>query len=168
MINNNFERIYIPERDISIDESLMAFKGNISWKQFIPTKRARFGLKFFMMCESESIYIIKTILYTGKSTEKSNEDCTSTTFIVLKLCEKLLHKGYCLIMDNYYNSPELCDLLLASRTDVYGTLRCNRKGLPDGLRKTKLKKDEAVCWVKEGIVVMNWCDKKNLPNQQMS
>lgn len=163
MINANFEKVYIPERDISIDESLMAFKGNISWKQFIPTKRARFGLKFFMMCESKSSYIIKTVLYTGKSTEKkSNDKCSVTTSIVMKLCEKLLHKGYCLTMDNFYNSPELYELLLENKTDAYGTLRSNRKGLPDGLRKTKLKKNEAVCWEKEGMIVMKWCDKKEI------
>lgn len=163
-INDKFEALYKPERDISIDESLMGFKGRLSWKQYIPSKRARFGLKFYMMCESESGYILKTILYTGKETEKDDtyKEYGVTGAIVMALSEKLLKKGHCLIMDNFYNSPDLFDLLLNNKTDAYGTLRSNRKGLPSDFSKTKLRKGESACWVKEGMMVMKWCDKKEI------
>lgn len=161
-LNKKFSKVYVPERDVSIDESLMPCKHHLSFKQYIPLKRARFGVKFFVMCESKSGYIVKTILYTGKDTEKntSSEKQSVTTSIVLKICEDLLYQGYCLIMDNYYNSPELYDILLSKRTDAYGTLRKDRKGLPGNFSKIKLKKDQAVCWEKEGLLVMKWHDKK--------
>uniref|UniRef100_A0A8C5P8P0 PiggyBac transposable element-derived protein domain-containing protein n=1 Tax=Leptobrachium leishanense TaxID=445787 RepID=A0A8C5P8P0_9ANUR len=54
MIVTNFQRTYVPERDISIDESLMAYKGQLSWVQYITSKRARFGVKSYMLCESSS------------------------------------------------------------------------------------------------------------------
>ncbi|KAM9316696.1 uncharacterized protein PAF06_007759 [Gastrophryne carolinensis] len=41
MILKNFQQSYVPDRDISIDESLMAYKGRLSWIQFIASKRAR-------------------------------------------------------------------------------------------------------------------------------
>nr|AWH61116.1 piggyBac transposable element-derived protein 4-like [Pyxicephalus adspersus] len=40
MILQNFQQTYVPERDISIDESLMAYKGRLSWVQYIASKRA--------------------------------------------------------------------------------------------------------------------------------
>ncbi|GFY69413.1 hypothetical protein TNIN_400421 [Trichonephila inaurata madagascariensis] len=43
-------------------------------------------------------------------------------------------------MDNYYNSPELGEMLLKSKTDVFGTLRPNRKDLPKELKIEKLTK----------------------------
>lgn len=164
-VNSNFQKIYVPERDISIDESLMPSKHHLSFLQFIPSKRARFGVKFFVMCESNSGYILKTIAYTGNSTERNKEveNCCVTTSIVLELSKNLLGQGYCLIMDNFYNSPELYEILLSNNTDAYGTLNRKRKGLPALLKsKTKMKKDEALCWTRDDMVCMKWHDKKDV------
>ncbi|KAM5165143.1 piggyBac transposable element-derived protein 4-like [Mantella aurantiaca] len=49
MVVKNFKQTYVPERDISIDESLMAYKGRFSWIQYIASKRARFGIKSYML-----------------------------------------------------------------------------------------------------------------------
>ena len=47
----------------------------------------------------------------------------------------MLHKGYHLYQDNYYNSVELSEMLLEKDTNVCGTLRLER-GVP------KEKKDK--------------------------
>lgn len=52
MIVKNFQQTYVPERDISIKESLMAYKGRLSWIQCIESKSARFRIKSYMLCES--------------------------------------------------------------------------------------------------------------------
>ncbi|KAM5148076.1 uncharacterized protein ACMZJ9_011736 [Mantella aurantiaca] len=57
MVVKNFQQTYVPERDISIDESLMAYKGRLSRIQYIASKRARFGIKSYMLCESSTGYI---------------------------------------------------------------------------------------------------------------
>ena len=46
-----FQEVYTPNKYISIDESLLLWKGRLSFKQYIPLKRARFGIKTFMLCE---------------------------------------------------------------------------------------------------------------------
>lgn len=57
----------------------------------------------------------------------------------MKISKNLLQKGYCLVMDNFYNSPQLFDLLLSNKSDAYGTLR--RKKRFQQFSKIKLKKD---------------------------
>ncbi|GFU90918.1 piggyBac transposable element-derived protein 4 [Trichonephila clavipes] len=52
----NFPQFYTPEQDICIDESLLLYKGRLSWTQYLPLKRARFGIKMFMLRESHSGY----------------------------------------------------------------------------------------------------------------
>lgn len=42
-----FMSVYIPGKNISFDESLMGWKGRLSWKEYIPSKRKRFGINFF-------------------------------------------------------------------------------------------------------------------------
>ncbi|XP_072279998.1 piggyBac transposable element-derived protein 4-like [Pyxicephalus adspersus] len=45
MILQHFQQTYAPETDVSIDESLTAYKGRLSWVQYIASKRALFGVK---------------------------------------------------------------------------------------------------------------------------
>lgn len=42
---SKFKSVYIPEEHISIDEELLLWKGRLVFKQDIPLKRARFGIK---------------------------------------------------------------------------------------------------------------------------
>jgi hypothetical protein len=72
-LNPKFRSAYIPECDVSLDESLMMWQGRLSWKVYIPSKQARFGIKSFDLCEAKSGYVWNCIIYTGQDTifEKS-------------------------------------------------------------------------------------------------
>ncbi|GFV21212.1 piggyBac transposable element-derived protein 4 [Trichonephila clavipes] len=157
-----FSEVYTPEQDICIDESLLLYKGRLSWTQYLPIKRARFGIKMFMLCESHSGYVWSIIIYVGKGTDVSeeNKECSFSTQVVLTLSKPLLNKGYCLTMDNYYNSPELGEMLLKYKTDFFGTLRPNRKDLPKELKTEKLKKGDLLAYQRGKMMTMRWRDKK--------
>ncbi|GBN12185.1 PiggyBac transposable element-derived protein 4 [Araneus ventricosus] len=72
-INRKFKSSYVPERDVSVDESLLLYKGRLGCKQYLPKKRARFGIKFYQLCESSSGYIWNSLIYTGKDMPLWNE-----------------------------------------------------------------------------------------------
>ncbi|KAF2886747.1 hypothetical protein ILUMI_19426, partial [Ignelater luminosus] len=80
--------------------------------------------------------------------------------VVMTLVKPLLNKGYCLTIDNFYNSPQLADLLVSRKTDVYGTLRANRKEVPKELSTTKILKGEVIGFQRGKVAVMKWKDKK--------
>jgi hypothetical protein len=63
-------------------------------------------------------------------------------------------------MDNYYKSPDLCLLLKKNKLNVAGTLRLNRKNVPDSLKNAKLKRGEVDDYHRQDIKVMKWVDKK--------
>ena len=127
-----FRENYTPNMNLAVDEYLSLWKGRLSFKIYIPTKRERYGIKIFMMCESESAYLSEFIIYTASSTDygtfkhplpQSYNDLKSPTKVVLKLLEFCINKGYSVTVDNYYTSPELAKALLSLQTDCYGTLR---------------------------------------------
>ena len=60
-----FKGNYIPEENIAIDEYLSLRKGRLSFCIYIPTKRERYGVKLFMLCESNTGYLSNLIIYTG-------------------------------------------------------------------------------------------------------
>jgi hypothetical protein len=85
-----------------------------------------------------------------------------TTAIVLHLIEPLLHKGYTVWFDNFYNSPALARLLKHNGTDCVGTLKVNRKGEPKVIKDAKLKKSEIVAQHSGPVTVMKWRAKLNV------
>ncbi|XP_042216904.1 piggyBac transposable element-derived protein 4-like [Homarus americanus] len=159
---------YIPKENISIDESLLLWKGK--WKRYIPIKRARFGIETSMLAEAETGYEWDLLLYTGKGTEYACEipglsdqaiaKLSKPSKIVLAPVKPLLNMGYVLGMDNFYVSPELYDILLAHGTDAVGTVRFNRKGLSDDVKEKKLNKGETITRFNNKVMHMKWRDKE--------
>ncbi|CAI9556655.1 unnamed protein product [Staurois parvus] len=84
------------------------------------------------------------------------------TSSVLSLIEPLLNQGYCVILDNYYTSPELYEVLLQHKTDAYGTVRANWRNLHPCFAKNKLKSGELVAWQKSKMIALRWRDKKDV------
>ena len=166
-VNERYSMIYTPKQNIAIDESLLLWKGRLTWKQSILTKRARFDVKSFLLCESEIGYILKSLIYTGKEMTDAldgEEYHYVATKIVLALIRELLDKGYTLYIDNWYSSFELTSLLLTRQTDTIGTLVKSRKNLPPDMNKKNLKKDERVVYYESltNAMVTKWKDKKDV------
>ena len=164
MLQEKFQSVYTPERDVSIDESLMLYKGRLGWVQYIPMKRSRFGIKYYMLCESSSGYVWKFMIYVGKGTQISQEypNLNMAAQIVMDLMKPLLRKGYRLTIDNFYTYPELVDILVQNYTDVLGTIRLNRKQLPDKFKKEKLKKGQVRAVQRGKVMALRWRDKKDV------
>jgi hypothetical protein len=64
-------------------------------------------------------------------------------------------------MDNFYNSPSLPRTLkMTYKTDCVGTLKLNRKDVPQKVKNEKLKKGEIVAQHSGPVSVTKWSDKK--------
>lgn len=155
-LNQKFSSLYLPEQNVAIDESLLLWKGRLSFSQKIATKSAQEGIKSYEICESRTGYLWKMEVYSGKGhayvpqemdavavegQEVDDEPENATSQIVFNLMRPLFDRGHTLVMDNFYNSPLLSRLLkLKPHTDTMGTLRLNREFVPEGLKaKTKKK-----------------------------
>jgi hypothetical protein len=114
-LNNKFQELYLPNKDISIDESLTLWKGHLSFNQYLPLTVSKFGIKTYKLCDSTTGYLWSFLVYTGKDTKIDSPlitaDTSKTTVIVLKLVEPLLKQGQTVWMDNFYNSPSVARTL---------------------------------------------------------
>ena len=61
----NLQKYYVPGASLTVDEQLIPFRGRCSFIQYIPSKPAKYGLKLFWICDSETYYPLKCIIYTG-------------------------------------------------------------------------------------------------------
>lgn len=160
-----FSERYVPFEKLAIDETLFLFKGRLVFRQYIPSKRARFGIKLFVIADCETGFVLHVIPYVGGSTELKFEDKQAsigiTGRVVMTLMEPHLEKCHKLFIDNWYMSPALSELLYEKRTNVCGTVRKNRKGLPKPAT-TKMKKGETKVYHTNDLLYVRWCDKREV------
>ena len=80
-------------------------------------------------------------MYTGRDPDfgtKYPEEPT-TDQIVLELADELLNQDYYVYLNNFYTSVAFVEELSSRKTDV-GTVRLNKKGIPEMLKKMELKR----------------------------
>ena len=145
------------------DESMILWKGRLSWKQYIPSKRARYEIKSYEICESSSGYIWDFFVYTEKNMECNSayKDHSSVgAKSILTLAHNLLDKGYCISMDNFFLSSHLFDFLCNRSTDAVGTVRSNSKGLPKDLIEKRKQKGKVAARYKMKLLALRRRDKK--------
>jgi hypothetical protein len=111
-LKKQFSEVFTPFENLGIDESLIPFKGRLSFLQYIPSKRHRFGINTFVICDDETWYVFYFIVYTGATTEiEPGREFWVSGAVVMTLMEKYWQKGHTLCMDNLYSSPQLYDHL---------------------------------------------------------
>ena len=114
-------------KEVSIDESLVGFKGRFKHILYISSKSTKFAIKFYVLAESKTGFMLNWICYCGKTDGKS----TPTESIVHQLLESIDdNTGHELYCDNYYSSVSLAEKLSEKGISMTGTVRQNRKGLP--------------------------------------
>lgn len=85
-------------------------------------------------------------IYVGKDTKFDNElrDEILSATVILQIIKSLLNQGYQVTKDNFFTLPSLFETLIQNKTDCLGTIRCNRSGVPDIIKKAELKKGEHI------------------------
>ncbi|CAH1987778.1 unnamed protein product [Acanthoscelides obtectus] len=145
MLKDNCKTLVDPGPVFAIDEHLMLYKGRLHFRQYIKTKRNRFGIKLFAMCPSAPHlrgYTWNLCLYVGKdnfdvSHIPGTGNLTVSERIVVHLAQNILNSGREVILDNWYTSVRLSQFLLTQGTYLTGTIRSNR-GVPAQLTRIPL------------------------------
>ena len=61
----------------------MLYKGRLTFKQYIPSKRSRFGIKLFVLCDCKTGTILDFIVYTGTDIDIPKSEVYLMVYLVL-------------------------------------------------------------------------------------
>ena len=70
-----------------------------------------------------------------------------------------MHKGHNIYFDNFYTTLPLCKQLYHLGFSCCGTVRSNRKGIPQDFQQKKLKRGET-CFNDGEVLGLKWMDKR--------
>ena len=160
-----------PGVHIAIDEALILWKGRLKFRQFIKTKRSRFGIKVFVTCPGDhkyygyswdfQIYYGKDSDFKTDETRDAEEPLTKSEDIVVKMLSELLGCGCHVITDNWYTSLRLANFLMTKNTDITGIVNPKR-GPPKILRDYPVQLKESRFVRKGDVMITKYEDRKTL------
>lgn len=163
LLRQKFLKWFIPEKDMSYDESMVKYFGRHSCKQFIRGKPIRFGYKVWSL-NTKSGYLVNFSLYQGKDKREKEQYQTvfgKSTAPLLMLLDDLPEEKkklrYNVFTDNLFTSFHL------KTTGYYstGTIRDNR--IPKNCPILSKKKDfDSSLDKTDGILLTRWLDNNVL------
>lgn len=134
--NHNLKAVYTPGKNITVDEQLVPYRGRCPFRQYIPSKPAKYGIKIWVLCDSKSWYAYNTQIYVGRNRNATPERNLGRR-VVLDLVEGLSDRN--VTCDNFFTSYELAEDLHNNRMTILGTIRKNRTEIPSVLLDMRQK-----------------------------
>ena len=61
-----FQASYTLSKEICVDESIISYKGRLSFIQYMPKKPTKWGIKAYILADSQTGYLHNWYLYTGE------------------------------------------------------------------------------------------------------
>ena len=152
---------YNPNVNTSVDEAMVAFRGRLAFRQYMPGKPTKYGIKVWVRADPANGYLNDFQVYTGKSDDGRAEDGLAAR-VVMDLMRPILNNHHIVNMDNYFSSPALYEKLLDENTYARGTVRSNRKNYPSAtLHPRHLQQQRQSKIAQKGsLVAVAWRDKK--------
>lgn len=129
---------YVVSEFVTVDEMLASFRGNCSFRQYIKSKPAKYGVKIFAMVCAKSFYTSNLEVYAGKQPDGPFKVDNSGKSVVERIVEPISGSRRNVTVDNWFCSIPLCESLLENhRLTLVGTLRKNKREIPPGFVEVK-------------------------------
>ncbi|XP_033728229.1 piggyBac transposable element-derived protein 4-like [Pecten maximus] len=152
---------YRPHKETSIDEAMIAYTGRLGFKQYIPMKPTKRGIKVWMRADPNNGFVNDFQVYTGRENNVAEKGLGER--VVKDLTRDIWGQNHHVYCDNYFTTVPLFEELLQNKTYACGTVRANRKGLPPAVVKAKLRKQGDMIQRQKGnLVATAWHDKRTV------
>ncbi len=158
--NESIKDGFFPYRNVTIDEMLVNFYGRCPFKQFMPKKPGKYGIKFWVLTDSLTAYVLNARIYTGKKNDTIERNLGEK--VVLDLVQ--LYKGFSINVtcDNFFASRELLLKLKEMQFFLLGTMKANRKEIPRCFLPQKGREPESSLFgFTPEATIVSYCPKKN-------
>ena len=126
-------KLYIPGPDVCVDEQLVAFRGRCGFRQYIPSKPAKYGIKIWWCCDSQTCYPLNGEVYLGRQPGQQREVGQGAR-VVKQLVAPWRRSGRNVTADNFFTSIPLAEDLLKDGLTYVGTIRSNKPHIPDAMK----------------------------------
>ncbi|KAK7130472.1 hypothetical protein R3I93_019962 [Phoxinus phoxinus] len=136
--------LFNPGVDVCVDEQLVGFRGRCIFRQYIPSKPAKYGIKIWVTSDVSTSYAWKMQIYAGKSAGCAPE-VKQGQRVVRDMTDGL--EGHTVTTDNFFTSYALAEELLKKKKELPPHLLQTRARAPRSSEFAFRKTTTAVSYV---------------------
>ena len=158
--NENCGKFLVPDDYLLLDETLYPMRTQISFKQFNPSKPAKYGMVYKSINACRYPFTFSTAVYSGKPKAELPSYYTPETSQTVKYLIQNLEchtnlVGRNISYDRLYTSIPMAQWLLDRGITSVGTLQSNRKGIPAEIKEIKDRETNSyeVYWEKNNGIL---------------
>lgn len=110
ILAENFSSSYSTGAYVTIDEQLIPFRGRCSFRQYMPNKPGKYGIKVFAMVDARTFYLKSFEIYGGTHPEGPYRTSNSLSDIVERLVQPIKNNNCNVTTDNWYKHTS-CEVI---------------------------------------------------------
>lgn len=129
-IIDNCQMHYYLGQNVTIDEMLPGFRGRCGFRQYIPSKPNKYGIKIFCLSDAKLFYTSKMEIYCGQQPEGPYRHSNAAAEVVMRLSQPIFQSGRNITADNWFTSLALITELEKKKLSYVGTIRKNKREIP--------------------------------------
>ena len=124
------------------------------------SKPDKYGIKVWVIADSELHYVLDSQVYLGKV--GNNPEVGQGQRVVEGLSQKYYGTGRNITSDNFFTCIPLANSLLQKNLTLVGTLRANKKALPEEFLKNPRRKEQlSIFGFQNDMTIVSYVPKKN-------
>ena len=135
LLSERVQLVYRPNREVSIEEAMIPFKGRLSFLQYniMKAKPMKWGIKLFVLADAHNGNVYHYQVYAGRNIDNLDNSVGLTSRVVLDLLHAVQSHGshgFEVYTDNYYTFSQLSLYLYNRGTNAVGTCKVNCRSFP--------------------------------------
>ena len=137
---------YTPGESLTIDEQLIPSRGRCGFRQYMPSKSGKYGLKLFWCCYSKTAYSLAGEVYLGCQPDSTASTISNNRIssLVKRLVQPWINAGRTITTDSYFTGAELAEDLLGVQTTLVGTIRRSGREIPKELHANRWRPEHSL------------------------
>ncbi|XP_049790133.1 piggyBac transposable element-derived protein 4-like [Schistocerca nitens] len=158
----NCQKSYCAGENVTIDEMLPGFRGRCVFRQYIPSKPNKYGIKHFALVDAKMIYTLNMEVYVGQ--QPAGPFCVSNkpSEVVKRLAKPVFGSGRNITTDNWFTDFDLIDYLKTKKLSLVGTVRKNKRQIPSDFVDVKRREQHSSLFgFNDGKVLVSYVPRLN-------
>jgi hypothetical protein len=150
---------------VCIDEKLLPFRERCGFRQFMPKKPSKYGIKIWIMCDCARKYMMNAKVYLGKENNEVARGLASN--VVCTLVQPISGQdrgGRNVTTDNFFTSVDLTNQLKNKKLTLVGTMEQNKREIPQEFKPASQRDENpSIIGFTKDLTVVSYVPKKNKP-----
>ncbi|XP_023565842.1 piggyBac transposable element-derived protein 4-like [Octodon degus] len=160
---SNCQAIYTPSEYMTIAEQLAAFHGRCSFRQCLPNKPSKYGIKIYTLVDAKTYYTFNLEIYPGIQPPGPYSCSNKPNDIINRLVAPISQSNRNVTFNSWFTSyPLMLHLLREHHLTSVGTIRKNKAEIPHEMLQVRNRElYSTIFGFQKDITLASYMAKKN-------